>query len=571
MHPLEIAAHWASQTSLAASILIAPALLAALFLRKPIFTPVRHALGLLVIARLLMPFAIPSPLSVFNWFNSPAPPPTMFAEAPQPLSVSDAPKNSPVPRKTIPPPPRNSIPPILWACGVAAILARVSWQHRRIRKSIAAGERISTGPAAEALESALRLAQCHRAIRIYSIAKLKVPALFGIFRPAILLPRELVQTADFARLRLVCLHEIAHLRRYDVLINWLAILAQALHWFNPFVWLTLRRLRTDQELLCDADVMRLLHPDEHRAYGETLLALASPRSFLLSPLIPVSSNFKQLKERIAMIKQFKPATNRLLLFALPPLAAILTIITFTAAAEKKPAPAPVQNQKQTAKDDRSRADRGIEVLVRQVDIENARVAELEHRVDDLRKTLKITYGDEADLNARTGETLKLLDADRIRAEDDYEQFARLLSELKSKDRHKLRDVIPTAYNDSALGGLLDKLTTSEQDLAKLQRLYGPGHEEIQRLVALIKQVNSQIDARIDGILSGLETLVASRKAIVDSLDRKKEEAILADTEGLERARPYFRARLQLETHQRILSSLQTRLVQETVDREFAPR
>src|SRR6185295_12768642 len=140
---------------------------------------------------------------------------------------------------------------------------------------------------------------------------------------------------DLTRLRIVCLHEIAHFKRLDVFINWLMIIAQTLHWFNPLVWLTMRRLRADQELLCDGDVMRLLHPDEHRAYGETLLALASPRSYTLSTLIPVSSSFKQLKERIAMIKQFKPLSHRLLLFTLPPLAAVLAILTFTAAANKK--------------------------------------------------------------------------------------------------------------------------------------------------------------------------------------------------------------------------------------------
>src|ERR1044071_4768037 len=69
MSPLDFAANWAWQTSLAALPLIALMLAAALLLRKAMFTPLRYTLGLLVVVRLLMPISPSSPFSIQNVLN----------------------------------------------------------------------------------------------------------------------------------------------------------------------------------------------------------------------------------------------------------------------------------------------------------------------------------------------------------------------------------------------------------------------------------------------------------------------------------------------------------------------
>jgi beta-lactamase regulating signal transducer with metallopeptidase domain len=561
MHLMEIAARWAWETSVAASVLIIPALLAALFLRKPIFTPIRHMLGLLVIVRLLLPFTLPSPLSVFNLFQSPQNIPGLPVKIAEPPFIS-----TPLP-KTVGLSQSEKFPlvPLVWIFGVMIIAARIARQHFKVRRWTRPENQITSGSAVEALHSALTISGCRRQVRLYAAPGLNTPALFGLLRPAILLPAELAPSADRTRLRLVCVHEIAHLKRFDVLINWLMIFAQALHWFNPLVWLAMRRMRADQELLCDNDVMRLLRPEEHRSYGETLLALASPRSFTLSPLIPVSSNFKQLKERIAMIKQFKPATSRFLLFALPPLAALIAMLTFTAATTKKAPPTAREDPNKTlVRLESEKADKAFESLKRHTDLQEARVRELESQMDAMRRELKVSFGDEAELHARTSQAIKQIDADRIHAESEYEQFSRLLKELKAKKPAELRNTIPTAYRDEPLDRLLDNLAKSEQQAAVIRKDYADEHPEVVRINSLLKTLNRQIDERVAGVLSGLETIVAARKAIMDSLNAKKEEVIHEDIQGLF-ARPYFRAKRELESHQRILDSLRMRLAEETVN------
>jgi beta-lactamase regulating signal transducer with metallopeptidase domain len=53
-------------------------------------------------------------------------------------------------------------------------------------------------------------------------------------------------------LRFVFLHELAHVRRRDILMSWLMALLQVVHWFNPLVWFAFSRWRADRELACDA-------------------------------------------------------------------------------------------------------------------------------------------------------------------------------------------------------------------------------------------------------------------------------------------------------------------------------
>jgi bla regulator protein BlaR1 len=547
MHLLESTALWTWDNSLAASILILPALL----LRKTSWVSIRHLIGLLIIARLLLPLALPSSTSIFNYIV-----PKQPVAAPPARPVSPAPA---LPLISITPEPRVPVLPAIWFVGVCLLLARVLAQHAKVRRWTRPENLVKSGPVVELLK-----VLSVRPVRLYANEGIRTPALFGLFWPAILLPLELIQNANTTRLRIVLLHELAHMRRKDVLVNWLMIFAQALHWFNPLVWLAFRRLRADQEILCDTDVMRCLRPEEHRVYGETLLALASPRVPALSPLIPVSSNFKQLKERIAMIKQFKPASRRLFLFVAPTVAALIAVLTFTAAVDKKASPQRVE-KKPTAP---QAADEKLQRLEEQFAIETERVRIAESQVDGLRKRLGIFANSEADL-LKESETFRRLEMDRIRAQQEYAQFKQLHSSLKSKKSDELVQTIPTAYRDQMLDGLLEKLLTAEQQLAVLSKEKSEDHPESQRVQATLKQLDRQINERVKGILSGLETLVSSRKSVVDSLDDQLAVMKKMESEMLERARPYFTAKRDLETHQKMRDAIYLRLLEQKAERALA--
>jgi len=132
--------------------------------------------------------------------------------------------------------------------------------------------------------------------------KVKNPALFGFIRPRLLLPAGILETLSREELRYVFLHELAHLKRYDIYVGYLSSLLQVLHWFNPFVWLAFYRMRADRELACDALVLDRMQPGQASDYARTIVNLlerfSQPRQ--LPALAGILETKTQLKRRIKL-------------------------------------------------------------------------------------------------------------------------------------------------------------------------------------------------------------------------------------------------------------------------------
>ena len=148
--------------------------------------------------------------------------------------------------------------------------------------------------------------------------QIKSPALFGFLRPRLLVPHGLLQKLSRNELRHVFLHELAHLKRYDVLLGWITLLLQAIHWFNPLVWLAFYRMRTDREIACDQEVLKHVSERELTCYGNTILVLLnhfSRRQYLPS-LVGILEHKTQAERRIKMIATFKKETPVVSVWAL---------------------------------------------------------------------------------------------------------------------------------------------------------------------------------------------------------------------------------------------------------------
>jgi beta-lactamase regulating signal transducer with metallopeptidase domain len=160
---------------------------------------------------------------------------------------------------------------------------------------------------AEELAVLTELREDRRAPTLYRNPIASTPMLIGLFKPVIILPDR--EYGD-AQLRAVLLHELTHLRRKDVLVRWLSVLACALHWFNPVVWLTLRELGRACELSCDEVVIRDLDTDGKQSYGDTLLYVAAngktPRAVLSTMMCEEK---RDLKERLGAIMKSRKHTK----------------------------------------------------------------------------------------------------------------------------------------------------------------------------------------------------------------------------------------------------------------------
>jgi beta-lactamase regulating signal transducer with metallopeptidase domain len=97
------------------------------------------------------------------------------------------------------------------------------------------------------------------------------PALCGLLRPVILLPRGLIEQLDSQALRLVLRHELIHLARRDLGWNLLQVCVQVVWWWHPLVWFANARVRVLREAAVDEAVMLEPGSDE---YPATLVAVA---------------------------------------------------------------------------------------------------------------------------------------------------------------------------------------------------------------------------------------------------------------------------------------------------------
>ncbi len=95
------------------------------------------------------------------------------------------------------------------------------------------------------------------------------PLLTGCFKPLLILPHESYSDKD---LSLIIRHELTHCRRYDLWYKLLLNIANAVHWFNPAVYLMIREAGRDLELFCDDSIIKDMSFEERKTYAETILA-----------------------------------------------------------------------------------------------------------------------------------------------------------------------------------------------------------------------------------------------------------------------------------------------------------
>lgn len=159
----------------------------------------------------------------------------------------------------------------------------------------------------ELLESCKDAIGFHGWLMVIETPDVKSPALFGFIRPKLLIPQGAIEDLGLERLRHVFLHELAHLKRRDVLNNWISTLLLAAHWFNPLIWYAFHRMRADQELACDHLALSSIRPNESRDYGRTIIHLLEKFSqpARMPGLAGILEDQAQMKRRISMIAKFK--------------------------------------------------------------------------------------------------------------------------------------------------------------------------------------------------------------------------------------------------------------------------
>lgn len=127
---------------------------------------------------------------------------------------------------------------------------------------------------------------------------ISTPAVTGLLRPRLLLPHE---HYDVQELCYILRHELCHLKRRDMLFKLVLLAANAMHWFNPVVYLMLRQADEDIELACDSAATDGLELPERAAYSRTLLAAVQSSVRALPATTCFGGTVERLKRRITNV------------------------------------------------------------------------------------------------------------------------------------------------------------------------------------------------------------------------------------------------------------------------------
>jgi beta-lactamase regulating signal transducer with metallopeptidase domain len=233
---------------------------------------------------------------------------------------------------------------VLWALGAAAVLLRLAAGTVIVSRLARRGRRVDDGgwlSLAQRLASALRI---DRPLTLMRGDRLGVPVTWGVVYPVVLLPEGADEWPEERR-HYVLVHEMAHVKRLDALTQLIGQVALALFWFNPLMWIAVRRMQLEREHACDDYV--LLHGTQPSRYAADLLemvqSLGTPEHRAAQPAFAALAMARRSEFEGRMLSILDPRLDRHPLHRgrtlMSALAALLIIVPLAALQPYRSAPA----------------------------------------------------------------------------------------------------------------------------------------------------------------------------------------------------------------------------------------
>lgn len=293
-----------------------------------------HLLWLLVILKCLTPPLWSTPTGIFSWIpismlpvpaSSTLPPvDAAFFEgetvagmrgpeqvlANATTHIPTAPVNSPAPSSMSAP----FVLGLIWLAG-SLVLASVVWVkwlgiRRVIRDAVALDDPVIVA----FTDDLARKLGLRRRVRVLVTAGPVGPASLSLFKPTVLMPAELLRGNKPEHLELILAHELIHIRRGDLLIGIVQLVAQVIWWFHPLIWWANRETSRECERCCDEEVVASLGCSP-ATYARCLLDLVALKqllrpAFALRGMRPGQVTAQRLETIMKRTAQFHARTPR---------------------------------------------------------------------------------------------------------------------------------------------------------------------------------------------------------------------------------------------------------------------
>ncbi|PEB71427.1 M56 family metallopeptidase [Bacillus thuringiensis] len=488
---------WLIETSLMASILVGFILCIKVLFRNKLTPRWQYMLWIVLMIRLLLPWSPDSSYSIYSLFsyrssvsevipkNMPATENIVNIESDRKVELES---NSKMVTKTSEPEVKVSLEKqttfslykialYVWLAGVIVLAVITFLTNRRLYSYIKKQPDITDEQVATVFNRCKQSMKMKKAVSLRLAGKIASPTVFSFFRPKVLLSKKHMKVLNEQQLQYVFYHELAHIKRNDVAVNWIMYSLILLNWFNPILRYAYFCMREDQELACDAYALTFIDKEEQIAYGHTIITLLEHYSYQVPSLANLSRNKRTLKRRIVMIKKFQKKSYRLSLLGIIAIAAI--------------AGGFLLNAKITEGDER----------------QEEKVIEKKQSKAAFEKAIETVLGTPENASREWGMSIKsykrdtdfLYLAEKNFTKEEFEQYVQLFKE--AKEIHKKAMVnkkVPENYDRDTKEFKRERLNKADQErLASIEKKLVPLSERVEKsLTYTIEEANEHVPFQI---------------------------------------------------------------------------
>jgi beta-lactamase regulating signal transducer with metallopeptidase domain len=174
---------------------------------------------------------------------------------------------------------------VLWLAVCLLRFVRIAFQYRSLGRLVVTASPCDIATEQEIARGCQKLG-ISRAPRCLVTDRSVAPFACGLWHPTIVLPRSLIEPQEAAELQRVLLHELAHLRRKDLIWLWVPYLMRTFYWFHPVAHYLTVEIALERELACDALAMEHSNSTVEE-YVRTLTDIVSKATSGLSRPVPI--------------------------------------------------------------------------------------------------------------------------------------------------------------------------------------------------------------------------------------------------------------------------------------------
>lgn len=161
----------------------------------------------------------------------------------------------------------------VWMIIVTALLINFIRSQWKIHRFLRHADKVPSSVFPMNFEDLKASIHVRKSVAIVQSPDVAVPSVWGVFHPSLILPNDFFRQYSKEQIRWIVLHELAHIRRHDVLVSIFQKMTQIIYFFHPAVWLANWMVNENKEYICD-DLAIALSDAPRRDCGQSILSMA---------------------------------------------------------------------------------------------------------------------------------------------------------------------------------------------------------------------------------------------------------------------------------------------------------